>query len=163
MRWEIVRSDAGQEIYNLYKDEEKRLTLIYNPLSNSARVECNREKRIFLIRKEGFLRNKTVIRSEYGIKIGEIGTENRQHFIEVNNEKIFFSTDNHPLARLFLYKESKDQPLVSCGLHTENGSAAVFFRKDKNLGEMPHPGLLMALCWYMFLPVARENTVEYAL
>lgn len=162
MRWEIVRSDEGQEIYNLYKEDEKRLTLIYNPLSSSARVECNREKRIFQIRKEGFLRNKTVIRSEYGIKIGEIGSLNKQHFIEVNDEKFYFSTENNPLAQLLLYKDSKEQPVVTCGLHTENGSAAVFFRKDKILGEMPHPGLLMALCWYLFLPVARENTVEFA-
>ena len=67
MRWETVKSTAEQEIYELYKDDQKRLTLIYNPFSNSARVECNKEKRVFLVRKEGFRRNKTVIRSEYGI------------------------------------------------------------------------------------------------
>ena len=89
MRWETVKASAEQEIYNLYKDDEKRLTPVYNPLSNSARAECNKEKRVFLVRKEGFRRNKTVIRSEYGIKIGEFGQENKQQYIEVNNEKFF--------------------------------------------------------------------------
>ena len=162
MRWETVKTGPDQEVYNLYKDNEKRLTLIYNPFSNSARVECNKEKRVFLVRKEGFRRNKTVIRSEYGIKIGEFGQEKKQQYIEVNNEKFFYQTQNNPLAELILYKENQEQPVISCGLQTQNGSAGLYFRKDKTLGEMPHPGLLMALCWFMFLPVARENTVEFA-
>ncbi|HRG83298.1 MAG TPA: hypothetical protein PLO99_12355 [Chitinophagaceae bacterium] len=163
MRWETVKASAEQEIYNLYKDDEKRLTLVYNPFSNSARVECNREKRVFLIRKEGFRRNKTVIRSEYGIKIGEFGQENKQQYIEVNNEKFFYSTRNNPLAELFLFKADAEQPVVSCGLTARSGMADVYFKKDKTLGEMPHPGLLMALCWYMFLPVAKENIAAMAL
>ncbi len=163
MRWETVKASEEQEIYNLYKDDEKRLTLVYNPFSNSARVECNKEKRVFLIRKEGFRRNKTVIRSEYGIKIGEFGQENKQQYIEVNNEKFFYSTRNNPLAELFLFKADAEQPVVSCGLTARSGMADVYFKKDKTLGEMPHPGLLMALCWYMFLPVAKENIAAMAL
>ena len=163
MRWETVKSTPEQEVYHLYKDDKKRLTLIYSPFSNSARVECNKEKRVFLIRKEGFRRNKTVIRSEYGIKIGEFGQENKQHFIEVNNERFYYTTHNNPLAELVLFKEKKETPVVSCGLKADNGGTGLYFKKDKNLGEMPHPGLLMALCWYMFLPVAKESVAEYAL
>lgn len=163
MRWETVKTSAEQEIYELYKDDEKRLTLIYNPFSNSARVECNKEKRVFLVRKEGFRRNKTVIRNEYGIKIGELGQENKKMFIDVNSERIFYNTRNHPLAELILFKDDPQQPFVSCGLTTRSGMADVYFKKDKTLGEMPHPGLLMALCWYMFLPVAKENVAAFAL
>ena len=159
MRWETVKSTTEQEIYHLYKDDKKRLTLVFNPFSNSARVECNKEKRVFLIRKEGFRRNKTVIRNEYGIKIGEFGQENRQHFITVNEEKFYYSARSNPLAELVLFKETEEQPVVSCGLSTKEGTTAVYFKKDKNLSDQPHPGLLMALCWYMFLPVAKENTV----
>lgn len=160
MRWETIKSTPEQEIYHLYKDDKKRLTLIYNPFSNSARVECNKEKRVFLIRKEGFRRNKTVIRSEYGIKIGEFGQDNRQQFIEVNNEKFYYNTHNNPLAELVLFKEDKTRPVLACGLSANEGLNSVYFKKDKLLGEMPHPGLLMALCWYMFLPVAKENTAD---
>ena len=76
MRWETVKSTPEQEVYHLYKDDKKRLTLVLNPFSNSARIECDKEKRVFLLRKEGFRRNKTVIRNEYGIKIAEFGHEN---------------------------------------------------------------------------------------
>lgn len=163
MRWETIKSNDEQEIYYLFKGDEKLLKLIYTPASNSARVECKVEKRVFLIRKEGFRKSRTVIRNEYGIKMGEFGQENRKNFIEVNGEKVYYDTVNNPLAELRLFRDEANQPVVACGLEAKEGNAGIYFRKDKQLGEMPHPGLLMALCWYMFLPVARENIVEFSL
>lgn len=162
MKWESATTSNNTEVYNLYKEEKKLLTLTLNPFSSSARVECESEKRIFLIRKEGFLRNKTVLRNEYGVKIGELGSESREQFITVNNERIYYTIHNNPLAELVLYKESKDKPLVTCGLSTENGNTGVYFSKENNASAIPHPGLLMALCWYMFLPVAKENVAGVA-
>jgi hypothetical protein len=158
MRWESVDNNSSNEVYHLYKDDKKILTLVLNPFSNTARVECEKEKRVFLIRKEGFRRNKTVLRNEYGMKIGELGHENNKHFIDVNNERFFYTTHNNPLTELVLYKESAQQPFVTCGLTTSEG---VQFKKDKQLlADTSHPGLLMALCWYMFLPVTKEKAVE---
>lgn len=157
MRWESTAAANNNEVYRLFKNDKKLLTLTLNPFSSSARVECESEKRVFLIRKEGFRRNKTVLRTEYGFKIGELGVENKEQFITVNNERIYFTIHNNPLAELVLYKESKNKPLVVCGLSAENGNAGVYFSKDNTTATMPHPGLLMALCWYMFLPVAKEN------
>lgn len=160
MRWESVASTSNNETYHLYKDDKKILTVILNPFSNSARVECEKEKRVFLIHKEGFRRNKTVLRDEYGFKIGELGQENKKNFIEVNSERFFYTTHNNPMAELVLFKESKDKPFVSCSLSVKEGNAAVHFTKDAKLSETSHPGLLMALCWYMFLPVTKENVVD---
>jgi hypothetical protein len=162
MKWESATSASNHEVYHLYKDDKKILTLAINPFSNSARVECEKQKRVFLIRKEGFRRNKTVLRNEYGIKIGELGQDNKENFIDVNDERFYYTIQNNPLAELVLYKESKDKPFVTCGLGIKDGDPAVNFTKDKKLSDSTHPGLLMALCWYMFLPVAKENTVEFA-
>jgi len=160
MRWESITSSSNNEIYHLYKEDKKLLTLTLNPFSNTARIECEKQKRVFLIRKEGFRRNKTVLRNEYGIKIGELGQENKVNFIDVNDERFFYTTHNNPLAELVLYKESKESPFVTCGLIVKEGNTAVHFAKDKQLAETSHPGLLMALCWYMFLPVTKENVVD---
>lgn len=162
MRWEIVASNQENEIYHLYKDDKKILTLTLHPFSNSARIESETEKRVFLIRKEGFLRNKTVLCNEYGIKIGELGHENMEYFIDLNDERFFYTVHNNPLAELVLYKESKENPFVVCGLNTENGSTDVHFKNNKAIATTSYPGLLMALCWYMFLPVTKENVPEFA-
>lgn len=162
MRWETVASSSDNEIYHLYKNDKKILTLTLHSFSNSARIESETEKRVFLIRKEGFLRNKTVLRNEYGIKIGELGHENTEHFIDLNNERFFYTIHNNPLAELVIYKESKEQPFVVCGLNTENGNTDVHFKKNKEISTTSYPSLLMALCWYMFLPVTKENVPEFA-
>ena len=162
MRWETVSSTSNNEVYHLYRDDKKILTIALNPFSNSARVECEKQKRVFLIRKEGFRRNKIVLRNEYGIKIGELGHENKDNFIDVNDERFYYTIHNNPMAELVLYKESIDHPFVTCGLSTKEGNPSVNFTKDKKLSDATHPGLLMALCWYMFLPVAKENVAEFA-
>ena len=160
MRWEQIKANSTTEIYNLFKGDKKLLSVSLNPFSNSARVECEKEKRVFLIRKEGFRRNKTVLRSEYGIKIGELGQENKDQFIDVNDERFYYIIENDPFPQLILYKESKDKPFVSCALNMNEGNKGVSFTKDKKLSETSHPGLLMALCWYMFLPVTKENVQQ---
>jgi hypothetical protein len=80
MRWESVESTSGHELYHLYQDDKKLLSLTLNPFSNSARVECEEQRRVFLIRKEGFLRMRTVIRNEYGVKLGELAENTKDYF-----------------------------------------------------------------------------------
>lgn len=163
MKWERISCTPEQEVYQLFKGETRILTLTLHPFSHSARIETESEKRVFQIRKEGFLRNKTVLRTEYGIKIGELGYENGKNFISINNEHYNYSITNNPLAELRIFQENNQQPLVTCELNTEKGNTQVLFKKDHTLGNSSHPGLLMALCWYMFLPVAKENTPEMAM
>ena len=160
MRWENASATDNNEIYHLWNKDRKLLTLTFHPFSNSARVECAEEKRVFLIRREGFFRNKTVLRNEYGIKIGELGQENEANFIDVNGERFYYHVHNNPLAELVLYKESKERPVIVCGLNVNNGKTAVHVEKKKET--VSQPGLLMALCWYMFMPVAKENVPEFA-
>lgn len=163
MRWEKVSVNPENEVYHLIKNDQKILTLHFHPFSQSARVETGSEQRVFQIRREGFLRNKTVLRSEYGIKIGELGQENGKPFISINEERYYYDVANTPLAELRIFRSQQDQPLVTCGLKTDNGNPEVQFRRDKNqLNGIAHSGLLMALCWYMFLPVAQENTIAFA-
>ena len=50
MRWETAASTSNNEVYHLYKEDKKILTVILNPFSNAARVECEKQKRVFLIR-----------------------------------------------------------------------------------------------------------------
>ena len=64
MRWETVNRDSNQEVYQLKENNQNLLTLTLHPFSNTARLEREGEKRVFQIRKEGFLRNKTISRNE---------------------------------------------------------------------------------------------------
>lgn len=152
MKWQIAKSTLKQEIYELWDKEKKLLTLEFHPATNSARMEYADEKRVFLVRKEGFLKNKTVLCNEYGIRLGYLAQDNKESYIELNNERFFFDINKNPLPELIIYKESKDHPFVTCELDV----------KDNTLPANLYSSLLLALCWYMFLPVSRKQTVEYA-
>jgi hypothetical protein len=153
MKWQIAKSTLRQEIYELLDKEKKLLTLEFHSATNSARIEYADEKRVFLIRKEGFLRSKIVLCNEYGIRLGYLMQDNKESYIELNSEKFFFDINKNPLPQLIIYKESKDHPLVTCELNVKNNTLS------PNL----YSSLLLALGWYIFLPVPRKQTAEYAM
>ena len=126
------------------------VTLSINLFSQTAKVECANYRRIFKIEKKGFLQNKTIIKNEHGIKIGYLHLTpwfSNEGFIDFNDEHFYYSTQNNPLAELVIYKSSKKKPLSICSLKSND---------EKN------SCLLMALCWFLFMPFAKENVLEFA-
>jgi hypothetical protein len=154
MKWETVTSAIGGSVYALWNNGRKLVTLVFNPSSNVVRIESVLEKRLFKIRKEGFLKNKTVLRNEYGVMICQTGWENNEEFIELNNERFFYSIENTEEPSVTIYKESKDQPLAVCELKVEEKDILIDLSgKNKSLREDTKNSLLMTLCWYLFQPV----------
>jgi hypothetical protein len=158
MNWETVSSGIGNKVYALWSNGKKLLTLAINSSSNFAKIEYGNEKRAFMIRYEGFLKNKMVMRNEYGIRIGQITNENKEHLIAFNDEKLHYSITNDKEPKVIIYKESPDRPLAVCSLKLDNDKSIIPSVKPT----ATHQSLLLALCWYLFLPVAMENTPEYA-
>lgn len=159
MRWEPVSANSSNEIYHLWHNDKKLLTLTLHPFSNSARIEGTEEKRVMLIRKEGFLRNKTILRNEYGVKIGELGKENGSRFIDLNDERFYYDISSGEKPELVLYKNNPGEPTIKCGLG--NSGPSLLFENDREQSTS-ESGLLMALCWYIFHPVASETVLQPA-
>jgi len=162
MRWEVIMSTRKQEIYELWHKEKKLLTLDFHPATNSARIDHADEKRVFLIRREGFLKNKTVLCNEYGIRLGQLLYENKETYIELNHERFFYAIQNEPKYRIIIYKESIDQPLVVCALNTIKAGTSIKFNKDKIEPINALSSLLLALSWFILPPVVKDNVLEYA-
>ena len=156
MKWKVFSTSNNQEIYELWQGEKKLLSLDYHPFTNSARIEYGSEKRVFLLRKEGFLRNKTVLRNEYGIRIGQLGRqEQNEGQLELDNEKFFYRIQGNPL-QLQVFRDETKQPVLSCELQTGEKIADVELKQKTKPG-LHHHFLLIALCWYIFLPVTQSN------
>jgi hypothetical protein len=162
MKWQIASSTAKQEIYELWRKEKKLLTLEFHPSTNSARIEYAGEKRVFLVRKEGFLKNKTVLCNEYGIRLGHLVNDSKEHYIELNGERFFYAIDNGEKTKLIIYKEAKSNPLVVCDIDINKNSNSLFVSKGVTPDAKVYSSLLLALGWYMILPVAKESKLELA-
>src|ERR1700733_6807551 len=114
MRWETIINTAKKKVYELWHKDKYVLSLTYNTSAGTARIESLDEKRLFIISKEGVLRNKTVVRNEYGLRVGKLGHENHQNFIELDGERFFYSIRNQPSDELIIYKETEEDPLIVC-------------------------------------------------
>lgn len=163
LHWYAATAKAGYEMYELWNDDALLLVLTFNPFSQTAKVECQHSCRNFKIEKEGFLRSKTILKNEYGIKIGELGIESwfkHEGFIDLNGERFFYTTQRKEVPELLIYKTSKKNPLVICDLTTNNGSTG-YTLTDKNKDADKHTSLLMALCWYIATPLP-ANEIKIA-
>jgi hypothetical protein len=162
MKWKKIFAPANQAVYELWNEDKKLITLDFHPSTNSARVENEVEKRVFLIRKEGFLKNKTVLCNEYGVRLGYLINENNENHIRLNDQRFTYTIENNEGAELVIYDEVNRAPLVVCGLDTgkEKNSA----KQDSRIKSLPVNALswlLLALGWYMLQP-AKKNELEYA-
>lgn len=163
MNWINVSNNPRHEVYDLVDDKGTHLlTLSINIKAGTARIDYKNEKRVFLIGKEGFFNSKTILRNEYGIKVAQMGYENwhdKEGVIEFDDKKFHYQIHNNPLAELIIYTEDSNKPLITCGLSAFDNNPSVYFRKKYATTDT---SLLMALCWYMFLPIAKENSLSFA-
>jgi hypothetical protein len=164
MKWEQISDHEGKQVYELYHNEECLLTLTDNIIAGTVRIESPVEKRNFVIGKEGFFNNKTVLRNEYGIRIGELGIENNENFIEMENEKFHYAVQGTSPVEFIIYKESKENPILTCKLNTSFPPHEPILIKGKRpFTTLNYASLLMSMCWYIVPPVAKKNKLEYAL
>src|SRR5882757_8423127 len=150
MNWETVTSGIGYKAYALWNDGRKLLTLGFQSSSNFVKIESEGEKRVFTIRYEGFLKNKMVMRNEYGVRIGYVSTENKENLIAFNDERLYYTITNDKEPQVIIYKESPDKPLAVCALTLDNDKSILPSVKHS----ATHQSLLLALCWYLFSTVA---------
>ncbi len=158
MNWETVTSGIGQKVYTLWNNGRKLLTLGFYSGSNFAKIEYEGGKRAFTLRYEGFLKSKMVMRNEYGVRIAQISAENKENIIALNDEKLFYTITEGEQPQVIIYKESKDKPLAVCALKLDNDRSILPSIKPS----ATQHSLLLALCWYLFSPVAKENNREFA-
>ena len=162
MKWETVTSSIGQSVYTLWNNGKKLSTLVFNSSSNAARIEYADERRVFLIRDEGFRKNKTVLRNEYGIRIGHTGSENNENYIVLNDERYFYAVTDNKEPAVTIYKESIDRPLAICELNIQDDLLAKTGAKRQVLQKTLF-SLLIGLCWHLFKPLENEKVLGYSL
>src|ERR1700744_1403429 len=100
MEWSLVNRGSLQNIYELRDDNGRLLVLADYSTAGTIRLSANDEKRVFFVRREGFLRNRTVLRNEYGIRIGQLtheGGQTSHGSIEISNKQFTYTLQNNPL------------------------------------------------------------------
>ncbi len=164
MYWQQISSSPLLG-YELIENDTPVLTLHINYKSSIFRAECKSARRLFFIDRDGFWKNKVVLKNEYGIPIGKLSNGkvfDNSGIVDIEGQHYRFKYVNNPLAELVFYKDNQSEPLVSCGLLADQGNISVQLKQGTQIGDTDIKYFLFALSWYLFLPVAQENTTAYA-
>ncbi len=161
MKWVITNNKKSllQE-YHLTKQGQTKAIVKYNPVQKSARISIGDKHRLFFIESARSLSGKFIFKNEYGIEVGGMnnGRMANEGTIAIESKKFTYKINNNPLAELSIYDGDTHLPLISCGLAAGIKGIAL-----SQQGNNPDSNcLLLGLCWFLFLPVAKENIVEYA-
>jgi len=117
--------------------EKKLVRLSISNKTNISRIECGSDKRLFFMERTGFLQSRTVIKNEYGIRMGELNGETRESAkgaIELDGKRYHYAFNKKSGNELLVYNENTLQPIVRCGLPATN--------------DTKNACLLMGLCWF---------------
>lgn len=153
MKWLSIRSNPKQEIFELWNNDKKILTLNYHPETGSIRVSSTQEKRVLMIGKEGFRKNRTVLRNEYGIRIAKVLHESNQNnggVIEYDDTRLSYSILKDITTHIRILNEMNDT-IADCEVPA---------LPDKSTISYDH--LVLGLCWYSYISSAKEQELEYA-
>lgn len=163
MKWVQINNKRNllQE-YHLTDNDETRAVVKYNPVQQSARITVGDMHRLFFIENTGSFTGRYLFKNEYGIEVGSMSNDkwSNKGSITIESQQYIFKIDNNPLATLTIYDSSQQQVLASCGLATNiSGTSLSLAAQPTNAGTHY---LLLSLCWFLFLPIAKENIVQYA-
>lgn len=149
MKWILINNhkEPVQE-YHLIENDRCKVVLKYNSQQKSARISCANQQRLFFIQSAGVLTGKYIFTNEYGMEIGNISHDKRVNNggnVSIESKKYHYEISNNPSEELTIYDSNSQRPLATSGL-----------------GAFDNIGLILAHCWYLFLPVVKENVLEYA-
>jgi hypothetical protein len=142
----------------LKKGELNVLSMIYDVLLHTARVESSGIKRLFMMYVEGRRQPKTVFKNEYGFDIGSIEQtvdENGNGEIEIYGNTYYYKLPQQPGGILSVFRYPNAQPLIS--VVTEILTAGIFTGALQSKLPLDYFFcILMSICWYLQLPQNKE-------
>jgi len=161
------RSSDAYENFLFKEDDNTVLKLRFNPYLNTARIETENEKRVFIIEDEGLLKTKLVLKNEYGVRMGQMVFDNwdEQHgTVVIENSRFRFAIRKAPTAELQIYTYSGKNLIYNCNLSFEPPDSY------SGTGQAHQPVLknypssyILALSWYILQHSVKQKEPELSL
>lgn len=141
-----VKQLPGQQDYLLKEDGKTVLKLRYKKDVHTARVETEKERRVLIIDDEGLLKTKSVLKNEYGIRIGSLNYDNfsdTHGLVDIEKIKYRFIVKKGEVTELNIYKGSRRNLVYNCQLLFDDTSSRIKGSQTASL--------IIAVSWYLFL------------
>lgn len=160
MKW---AKDTSKTNYVLKHNDELILTMNFEYDNKGVKAKCQSSSETFVIENESFWKRNILIK-ENEVIIAKTTTDkwfSSLSTLEIRGQKIKFKYRNNYLAELVFFTEIEQNHLLSCGLKPDKkGMIETVLDLGESLVNNPLKPYLLAICWYIFKPIAEENTVD---
>lgn len=160
MKWVKDNSETN---YVLKHNDEIILKMHFDYDNKGVKATCQSISETFVIETESFWKSNILIKKNETI-IAKTTTDkwySSLSTLEINEQKIKFKYRNNPLAEIVFFTETEENLLLSCGLKpNKKGMTETVMNLSASITENPVKPYLLAICWYIFKPIAEENTVD---
>lgn len=147
----------------LKHNDEVMLKMHFDYDNKGAKATCQSISETFIIESESFWKTNILIK-ENDIIIAKTTTDkwfSSLSTLEIKGQKIKFKFRNNPLAEIVFFTETEQNCLLSCGLKSDKkGMTETVLNLGESLENNHLKPYLLAICWYIFKPIAEENTVD---
>ncbi|MGA0556690.1 hypothetical protein ACO2Q8_08570 [Larkinella sp. VNQ87] len=150
-----VKTDEGR--YELLIDGSKAGTLAKLPNTSDSRAMIKLAEREYMIRRTGFWKNNIEVIDQNRTLVARVFYEKwyaNTWIIEYNTHVYKLVVRNNPMAEWAVLEG--DTVLLSYGLTHQDGKTGTKITASPALTNF----LFDALLWYLFAPIAAENTAD---
>jgi len=124
MQWKTIKNNVGNNVYSLWNNGRKMLTLAYKGESDTLYLESeDGVKRLFHYRKKGILKKSLVIENEYGANLGRLKKEGDAEFVEVDGKRYFLNYKNQNHKEVEIIDEENNKPVATFSLEVSDADA----------------------------------------
>jgi hypothetical protein len=142
MKWVLSHATDGFHHWQLQQENQAKLLIFH--LSRLSLRLTGIIKRLFFLQEQGFLQKKVLLRSEYGIVLGEATPTDKSSpgQLLLNGQKFFYRTESTQLILL-----DNDKQLVgACELPAEAPA-----------NRLERFGLLFSFAWFLTADAAADK------
>jgi hypothetical protein len=158
MKW---LKDNSETNYVLKHNDEIILKMHFDYDNKGVKATCQSSSKTFVIETESFWKTSILLK-ENEIIIAKTTTHkwySSLSTLEINGQKIKFKYRNNHLAEIVFFTETEQNLLLSCGLKAvKNEMIETEMVLGESLVNNPLKPYILAICWYIFKPIAEENT-----
>lgn len=149
--------------YALKNGEHSLIEMQINQTKGEVEVQIPILKSAFSFKKQSVWNTNLDIFKD-GTLIGSTKSEkwySNKFILTLNNYEYKYFYRNNPLAEILIYDSKKEEDLLSCGLFVQpEGGVNTEFRMYGAGNKCKDIMLIQAIIWYLFYPIALENTVS---
>ncbi len=151
-----------QLVVALWKGNLNVLSMVYDVLLHTARLESVGTKRLFMVYQEGKRHPKIVFKNEYGFDaavIDSAAANDEFGCIEVYEKLYYYNLSSLTDGTLSVYDNIIEKPLISFAMAVSSVNT-IGNTAQNHLPADYFNCLLMGVCWYLQLPQKTNDLIN---